>query len=82
MSDIIDSEEDAVRLGYKVMSGADLERERERILRGILLPMVTRNCAVLNPGDKCFESPCRNGEKIIMFCDGSNGCTRGVVVRC
>jgi hypothetical protein len=75
--------DDALRLGHALLS----EEETKRVLSDILgkeiaAPGAAKDCSALSPGDKCFESRCVNHVKIIMFCDGSMGCTKAIRVNC
>jgi len=69
---------EALSLGHKEL--ADHEKSQMHATFGAANAVA--DCGTLNPGDKCAETACVNGFKIVMYCDGSNGCTRSVKIPC
>ncbi|WP_395683107.1 hypothetical protein [Dokdonella sp.] len=68
----------ALDLGHKELSADELERFKAIFGEA----RKVADCGTLNPGEKCAETACRDGYKIVMYCDGTNGCTRAVKVAC
>lgn len=68
----------ALNLGHKELNGAELLQAKA--IFGDAAKIA--DCGALNPGDKCAETACQNGYKLVMYCDGTNGCTRAVKVPC
>jgi hypothetical protein len=69
---------EALSLGHQKL--ADHEKQRAHATFGAAKQVA--DCSTLNPGDKCAETACVNGFRIVMYCDGSNGCTHYVKIPC
>ena len=46
------------------------------------LEATVRDCSTIPPGRICWEGDCINGEKEVLYCDGTQGCTVYAKVRC
>jgi len=69
---------EAIDLGHQELNAMEL-LEAKAIFGE---PAAIADCGTLSPGTKCAETACVNGSKIVMYCDGTNGCTRAVKVHC
>jgi hypothetical protein len=76
----IKSIDHAKSLDLKILSKANTAALVKEF--GIAKSALPPNCGELMPGEKCFEGPCIDGWRIVMFCDGSNGCTKSTKVPC
>jgi hypothetical protein len=69
----------AVEAGHEVLSKVDA---RKHLKVRAFAPRLDGGCDAQNPGDKCSETNCIDGYKIVLYCDESGGCSRAVKVRC